>query len=170
MTSDPRLRVPLLVLTGLVVHLAVLGRVRVAGVMPDFMLLLAVAAGIVGGPSRGAVVGFASGFAVDLFLRTPLGLSALVFTMVGYGVGTAQSAILRTSWWIPMLTALVASACGEVLFALSGAVVGETGMVNGHLLVVAGVVAVMNALMAPLAVRAMGWALGRHPARGAYAL
>jgi rod shape-determining protein MreD len=158
------------VATGLVVHLAVLGRLRVAGVMPDFMILLAVGAGIVGGPSRGAVVGFASGFAADLFLRTPLGLSALVFTMVGYGVGTAQSAILRTSWWIPMLTALVASAAGEVLFALSGSVVGETGMVNSRLLLVAGVVGGINAVLAPIVVRAMGWAMGRHPARGAYVI
>jgi rod shape-determining protein MreD len=160
--------VPLVVLTALVLHLSVLTRLRVVGVMPDLMLLLAVAGGITGGPARGAVVGFVSGMVVDVFLLTPLGLSALVFSVVGYCVGTAQTGILRTSWWIPLLTALVASSAGEVLFALAGAVVGETQLVSRHLVVVALVVGGTNTLLAPLAVRTVGWSLGRHPSRGAY--
>jgi len=166
--SDPRLRTPLLVLTALIVTLSVLTRVRIAGVMPDLMLLLAVAAGITGGQSRGAIVGFGSGLAIDLFLQTPLGLSALVFSMVGYAVGTAQTGILRSIWWIPVLTAFVASAAGEVLFALAGAMVGETQLVSGRLWVVALVVGATNALLAPLTVRSMAWALGNRP-KGAYA-
>jgi rod shape-determining protein MreD len=160
--------VPLVVLTALVVHLSVLTRLRVVGVMPDLMLLLAVAGGITGGPARGAVVGFVSGMAVDVFLLTPLGLSALVFSVIGYCVGTAQTGILRTSWWIPLLTAFVASSAGEVLFALAGAVVGETQLVSAHLLVVALVVGGTNALLAPLAVRMVGWSLGRHPSPGPF--
>jgi len=156
------------VLTGLVLHLSVLSRIRVLGVMPDLMLLLAVAAGITGGQSRGAVVGFGSGMALDLFLRTPLGLSALVFCLVGYGVGTAQTGILRSSWWIPVLTALVASALGELTFALAGAMVGETQLVNAHLLLVMAVVGATNAALAPLTVRIMGWALANDRSRGMY--
>lgn len=168
MTSDPRLRVPLVVLTALVFQLSVLTRVHVAGVMPDLMLMLAVAAGLTGGQARGAVVGFGSGMAVDLFLQTPLGLSALVFSVVGYAVGTAQTAILRSSWWIPVLTAFVASAAGELLFALAGAMVGETQLVTGRLGLVLVVVGATNALVAPLTVRTMGWALCSRPRRGAY--
>ncbi len=168
MTSDPRLRVPLLVLTALIVDLSVLSRVRVAGVMPDFMLLLAVAAGITGGPVRGAVVGFGSGMAIDLFLQTPLGLSALVFSIVGYAVGTAQTGILRSAWWIPILTAFVACAAGEFAFALTASVVGETSLVTARLGLVVVIVGLMNALLAPLAVRVMGWALDCTPARGGY--
>jgi rod shape-determining protein MreD len=167
-TADPRLRVPLVVITALVLQLSVLTRLRVAGVMPDIMLLLAVAAGLTGGQARGAIVGFASGMAVDLFLRTPLGLSALVFCMVGYAVGTAQTGILRSSWWIPVVTALLASAAGELLFALAGAMVGETQLVRAHLLLVIAVVGATNALLAPLTVRTMGWALASQPRRGAY--
>ena len=168
MTADPRLRVPLVIITALVLQLSVLTRLRVAGVMPDLMLLLAVAAGLTGGPARGAVVGFASGMAVDLFLRTPLGLSALVFCMVGYAVGIAQTGILRSAWWIPVVTALLASATGELLFALAGAMLGETQLVRAHLLLVIAVVAATNAVLAPLTVPTMGWALGSRPRRGAY--
>jgi rod shape-determining protein MreD len=161
--------VPLVVLTALVVHLSVLSRLRVLGVMPDGMLLVAVAAGIAGGPGRGAVVGFFAGMAVDVFLTTPLGLSALVFSLVGYGVGTVQTGILRSAWWIPVTTAFVGSAAGEVLFAVAGAVVGEPHLVNVHLLLVAVVVGGENAALAPLAVRIVGWAVARS-SRGAYAV
>lgn len=168
MTSDPRLRVPLVVVTALVIHLSVLTRLQVAGVMPDLMLLLAVAGGITGGPVAGAALGFASGMVVDVFLETPLGLSSLVFSVVGYAVGVAQAGILRSSWWIPMLTAFIASAAGELLFAMAGAVVGTTPIDARHLGFVVAVVGVTNALLAPLAVRVVGWSLGPDSRTGAY--
>ncbi len=168
LTADPRFRAPLVVVTALVLHLAVLSRLRVFGVMPDLMLLLAIAAGLTGGPSGGSAMGFVSGMVVDLFLDTPLGLSALVFTLVGFAVGTVGTGILRASWWIPVVTAFVASAAGEVLFALAGAMVGESQMVTGRLVVIAPVVGVLNAALAPIAVRPVRWALARSAATGAY--
>ncbi|HWC11447.1 MAG TPA: rod shape-determining protein MreD [Acidimicrobiales bacterium] len=168
MTSDPRLRVPLVIVTALVIHLSVLSRLRVAGVMPDLMLLLAVAGGITGGSVQGAVIGFVSGMTVDFFLETPLGLSGLVFSVTGYCVGVAQTGILRSAWWIPMLTAFVASAAGQLLFAVAGAVVGATPIDTGHLLVVLLVVGVTNALLAPLALRLVGWSLARQARPGVY--
>ncbi len=168
LTADPRLRVPLVVVTALVLHVAVLSRDRVFGVMPDAMLLLAVAAGLTSGPSGGSAVGFLSGMAVDLFLDTPFGLSALVFTLVGFAMGALGTAILRATWWIPVVAALVGSAAGEVLFALAGAMVGEAGMVTARLALIAPVVGALNAVLAPVAVRTTGWALSRTVARGAY--
>jgi len=167
-TADSRFRVPLVILTALIIDLTVLSRVRVAGTMADLMLLLAIAAGVTGGPVRGAVVGFVSGMTVDLFLQTPLGLSALVFSIVGYAVGTAEAGILRSSWWIPVLTAFVASVAGELAFAVMGSVVGDTRLAAGHLLVILLVVGAMNGLLAPLTIRTMAWAFGRAPSRQRY--
>jgi rod shape-determining protein MreD len=161
---DPRLKAPLTVLLALLLHTLVLSRLRVAGVTPDLMLLLAVAGGITGGPERGAVLGFVSGLVIDLFLQTPLGLSALVFSVVGYAVGTVHTGVLRSAWWIPVLTALVASAAGEALYALSGTVVGQPRLVTVRLLVIVGVVGLLNAVLAPLAVRVVGWSLASRPA------
>ncbi len=168
MTADTRFRAPLVILTALIINLSVLSRIRVAGTMADLMLLLAIAAGITGGPVRGAVVGFISGMSVDLFLQTPLGLSALVFCIVGYAVGTAESGILRSSWWIPVLTAFVASVAGELVFAVMGSVVGDTHLDMSRLLLVIVIVGAMNALLAPLTIRTMAWAFGRAPTRARY--
>ena len=110
--NQARAKVPLVLLLFLVLELTVLDRLRVFGAGPDIMLLLAVVAGIVGGPRVGALFGFAAGIILDLFLQTPMGLSALVFCLVGYGVGNIQGGVLRAAWWIPIVTTLVASVGG----------------------------------------------------------
>jgi rod shape-determining protein MreD len=159
MTADPRFRVPLLLISALAVHLALLPVLRVAGAAPDVMLLLAVAGGLVGGPIRGAMLGFAAGIAVDVFLRTPMGLSALVFTLVGYGVGVVSTGVLTPSWHLPVVTASIASAAGVLLYAFIGAMLGEP-MVSRRLFTIVAVVAVGNAVLAIPVIRAVRWALG----------
>jgi rod shape-determining protein MreD len=143
----------------LILQTTLLARVRVFGVMPDVMLLLAVAGGITAGPTRGATLGFASGMLIDLFLPTPLGLSALVFTLVGYGVGVANTGVLRSAWYIPVLTAGGASVAGVTLYALIGSVLGER-MIDGHLVTIAVVVGLSNAVLAPVGVKFVDWSLG----------
>lgn len=159
MTDDPRLRMPIMLLAALLLQTTVLVRMRLFGVMPDFMLLVSVAGGITAGPVRGATLGFVSGMLIDLFLPTPLGLSALVFTLVGYGVGVANTGVLRSAWYIPVLTAGAAGMAGEVLYAVVGSVLGEQ-MLNGHLATIALVVGVTNAVLAPVAVKLVDWSLG----------
>ena len=159
MTSDPRLRLPILMIAALLLQTTVLARMRLFGVMPDLMLLVAVAGGITAGSSRGAALGFASGMLIDLFLPTPLGLSALVFTLVGYGVGVANTGVLRSAWYIPVLTAGAASVTGVVLYALVGSMLGER-MINGHLVTIAVVVGLSNAVLAPVAVKFVDWSWG----------
>jgi rod shape-determining protein MreD len=148
-----------MLICALLVQTTVLVRMRLFGIMPDFMLLVAVAGGITAGPTRGATLGFASGMLIDLFLPTPLGLSALVFTFVGYGVGVANTGVLRSAWYIPVLTAGTASMVGEALYAVVGSVLGEQ-MLTSHLVTIALVVGVTNAVLAPVAVKLVGWSFG----------
>ena len=159
MREDPRFRLPILFVGALLLQTTLLARLRIFGVMPDVMLLLAVAGGITAGATRGATLGFASGMLIDLFLPTPLGLSALVFTLVGYGVGVANTGVLRSAWYIPVLTAGAASVAGVALYAVIGSVLGER-MVDGHLVTIAAVVGLSNAVLAPVAVRFVNWSLG----------
>jgi rod shape-determining protein MreD len=167
--ADLRFRLPLVLLVALVVHTTLLPSVRIAGVMPDLMLLVAIAAGLEAGPSYGAAVGFTSGMLADLVLPTPLGLSALVFTLTGYAVGVTKGGLLRSTWWFPAAVVLAASSAGEGVFALAGSMIGEPGLVNGHLTTIMLVVGIMNAILAQPVVRVVRWALaGRAPIR-AYA-
>jgi rod shape-determining protein MreD len=154
-----RARVLVLVLTAIVVQTAALSRLRPAGVVPDLPVLLAIGVGLVGGPDRGAATGFSIGLLFDLFLETPLGLSALVFSIVGFAAGIIGQNIVRASRWIPVVAAAAGSAVAEVLFALTGSVVGEEGLVAPRLALVAVVVALANLVLAPLVLRSTTWAL-----------
>ena len=152
-------RLPPTLLLAVVLHTAVLPQLRLFGVAADVLLLLAIAAGVTGGPERGAAVAFGCGLLADCFLQTPFGLSGLVFALVGYGVGTFQTGVLHAAWWIPPVTASVASAIGVVGYVGLGVVVGQDQLLSMRALEVAGVVAVLHALLAPVAVRAMRWAI-----------
>ena len=163
MTAVGRARLSLLLVVTLTLQLTLLGGIRIAGVHPDAMVLVAVAAGLVGGTDRGATMGFATGLVTDLFLQTPFGLSDLTFCIVGYLVGMFQGGLIRSAWWIPVLTAVVASAGGETLYAMIGGIVGQGHMINVRLGLVAGVVGAVNGLLALVVVPAMRWAMEAGP-------
>lgn len=152
-------RASLVVLVALVLHTAVLPNIRLADVRPDLMLLLAVLGGLVAGPHTGAVFGFACGLAVDLVLQTPLGLSALTFSLVGFGVGTFQGVLIRSAFWLTPGVAAIASATGVLTFALLGAVLGQAQMVRMSTLGVMAVVGLLNGIIALPAAPAVSWAL-----------
>ncbi len=151
-------RVAVLVVGALVLQVCLFARFSYEGARPDVVILLAIAAGFVAGPERGAIVGFAAGVSFDILLSTPLGLSALVYTLVGYIVGTVSGGVLRTSWWIGPAVAAVASAGGMLLYALVGTVVGQASFEGPPLSAILVVVAALNTVLAPLAIRGIRWA------------
>lgn len=158
-------RLAFVIFVGLTLHLSLFARTRIGEVRPDILLLIAVAGGIVGGPERGAIVGFLAGLVADLFLHTPLGLSALAFSLLGFAVGTVQSSVIRATWWIAPATALVASAAGVLLYALLGALIGRPEFLRPRVLVVAAGVATANAILTLPLVRVMAWALPQDAER-----
>ncbi len=159
-------RLPPLLLGAVVLHTAVFPQLRLFGVAADVLLLLAVAAGLTGGPDRGAAVGFGTGLLADCFLQTPFGLSALAYSLVAYSVGAFAATILHAGRWIPVLTTLVASAGGVLTFAVLGLVLGQEQLVSLHLATVAAMVGILNAALSPLALRAMRWAVDSRPVPG----
>jgi rod shape-determining protein MreD len=155
----PTVRIPPVLLLAIVLHTAVLPHFRIFGVASDILLLLAIAAGLTGGPDRGAVAGFTTGLFADLFLHTPFGLSALAYCLAGWGVGRFQSRILHATWWIPALTSAVGAAGGTLLYVVLGAVVGQEQLLSWHLPTIVAVVAGTSALLSPFTVRLARWAM-----------
>lgn len=150
----------------LVVQQTVLLTIHVNGIHPDIMVLLPIAAGIAGGPSRGAIMGFGAGLVADLFLPTPFGLSALIGCLIGFGVGLATTALDRSAWWLPPLVALGASAVYEVAYAAIGSILGQPQMLHVNLSMIVVMVSVANAIVAVPAVRLVAWALPRASTEG----
>lgn len=143
----------------LLVQMTVLLDIRIGGASPEVMFLLPIAAGLVGGPIEGAAVGFVAGIAADLLVPTPFGLSALVGTLVGFGVGATSGGVMRDVRGFASLVALAGSAIAVMLYAVLGAVLGESQFLHVDLAVVAAVVALTNAVLAAPAVKILRWAI-----------
>ena len=159
MTTGDITRVALVVIGFVVVQQILLVDARIGTVHPDIMILLPIVAGIVGGPARGASMGFGSGLVADLFLPTPFGLSALVATVIGFAVGVVTLALDRSALWLPPLAALAGSALYEITYAVLGSVLGQPQMLHVDLLRVLVMVSVVNAVLAIPALRLVTWAL-----------
>ena len=149
-------RLGLVLLPVLTVQTTWMAELRPFGAPGDLLLLLAIAGGLAAGPVRGAVVGFVAGLAMDLFLLTPFGLSALTYLAVGYAVGTVHAGVLRSAPWIPVAAGFVASAAGIVFFVILGQLVGQHFRLPELPRVVA-VTAVINAVLVLPAMFVLRW-------------
>ncbi|MHB8319343.1 MAG: rod shape-determining protein MreD [Acidimicrobiales bacterium] len=129
------------------------------GAHPELIWLLPVASGLVAGPARGAFIGFGAGLAADLLLPTPFGLSALIGSILGFSTGFIMARTEGSPWWVSMPIAAAGSAGAVMAYAVIGAVLGQEQFIDVSLVPIVVVVAVVNALFAPVAVRLMTWAL-----------
>ena len=154
----PTIRLPLVMLFVLLLQSSLLAAMRIGEVRPDAMVLLPIAAAMIGGAERGAFVGFLAGMLTDLFLQTPMGLSALTYSVIGFAVGSMHTGVLRAAWWIGPLTALVASGISVVLFVLIGAVIGVAHLVRPDLAIIILGTAIINAPLSLAVTKLMAWA------------
>jgi rod shape-determining protein MreD len=163
-----RLRLALLIVAAVVLQTTVFSTgLRVFGVMPDIGLVLTVAIAYQQGPERGAAFGFAAGLAIDLFLDTPVGLSALSFALVGYGVGIVQSGmVVRPSRWIVPVMGLLGGIAGGALFVCVGALAGQDQLLALRSVKVVLIAGVYDALLAFVAFPIARWATREPIAAG----
>jgi rod shape-determining protein MreD len=127
-----RLRIGLLLVIATIVQTALASDLRVSGVAPDFMVLLAILAGLAGGAEAGAIVGFASGLLADMFLTsTPLGLSALTYCVIGAIVGAARASVMPERSLAVPVTAMFATAAAVLMFVAFGEILGQGQLLGG---------------------------------------
>lgn len=161
MTTQRRvpLRAAAVVVAVLLLQIALVSDLRIAGRMGDIVLVVVVAAGITGGADRGATYGFVAGGLFDLLVDTPFGLTALTYLAVGYAVGVAAVALQRTGGWWAVGMAVVAAAAQALLYTAVGNLLGVDyafGAVPAIALAMAAVAAV---LVVP-ATRVLWWVHG----------
>ena len=157
------LALAVVLVVAVLVQSTVLARLTLAGVRPDLLVLAVVSVAVATDPTTGAVFGFVAGLVADLLFDLPVGVSALVYTAVGFTVGTVRVYVTSHRPLVHLVLAGAASlasvwCCGLLLrvFDLSSwAAVLRAGPL----------VAVYNLLLTPF-VYPVVWALTeRAPAR-----
>lgn len=142
-------RVTALLVVTVVLQVAFFPHMRLAGRVPDLGLVLAVAVAFDHGPEAGAIVGFLAGLAYDLFLSTPLGLTALAYALTAYAVGVLQGGMLRAPRWFTPMIGFLAGLAGGLLFVGIGLLAGVDGVHGNRAFATVGIAAVYDGLLAP---------------------
>jgi len=155
------LRLCLIAAMIVIVQVAVFPHLRVANVAPDLGLVVALAVGYHEGPEAGAIVGFVTGFGFDLFLETPLGLSALSYALVGYGVGVIESGLMRSPRVLPIVLGAIGGLAGGLIFVGVGILVGVDGVKGTHGITTISLAALYDAVLAPFVFFLVALALRR---------
>jgi len=81
------LRLAALTLVAVIVQIAMVSEFTVFGVTADIAPLVIGTAGLLTGPVAGSLVGFSMGLLTDMLLVQTLGVSALIYTLIGFGAG-----------------------------------------------------------------------------------
>ena len=152
-------RLGIVFVVALVIQLTVFVDVRIFDVAPELLALVAGVAAFFVGPERGPVIAFVAGLLWDVYLPTPLGVSAVVFAVVAYVVATLNEGLFHDTRTQLVGVVAVGSAASVIGYALLGAIVGEGGLISADLIVIALVVGASNAVLAPIAAPIMAWAL-----------
>ena len=96
-----------------------LGRLAIYGTVPDLALGILIYSAYLNGTMTGQLAGFCSGILLDFLSASPLGLNALLRTMLGAAGGLLRWALFLDALFLPM--ALIAGATlgkALALFAL----------------------------------------------------
>ena len=144
-----------------IIQVTLMPHLRIANVAPDLGLVVAIAVAFNLGPEAGAITGFVVGLGFDLFLSTPLGLNALVYALVGYGVGILQGGLLRSPRILPSLLALIGGLLGGLVLIGIGVLVGVDAVKGTHGVVTISIAALYDALLAPIVFVLVALLIGR---------
>jgi len=150
----------LLVVTLVVLQTALFPSLRLWGAAPDLLLVATIAVAYERGPQTGAIFGFVAGLAIDCFLSSPLGVSALAFTLVGYGFGVFQGGLVRSSRWMAPLLGGLGGLVGGFLWVAVAAVAGQDGLFTGVAVRTVFVAALYDAVVALAVFPFVRWACG----------
>ena len=171
------------ILAAVVLQTALLDRLPFpGGSAPNLVLVLVVTLALASGPTEGMLIGFGAGLALDIAppASNLLGLSALVFCVIGYGCGRLRGPLERSAW-LPLAVVALGVAAGEALYALAGMTFGDPDITWQSVRLVLPVSVAYDILLCPFVLYAVvrfggygGWAMagrreleslaGREPA------
>jgi len=153
------LRVSAVCILALSLQLTVFIDVRIAGVAPELLAMVAILAGYFGGSRNGQAVAFGAGLLWDIYLPTHLGVSALIFAVAAHSVGSLEASLFNDSRVQRAAVVTLTTTAIVVAYALTNEILGERGLINLRLVKVAAVAGMFNGLLSLVAAPIMRWAV-----------
>jgi rod shape-determining protein MreD len=141
-------RVGVLLLLAVMLQLSGLSQLSILGGHMDLVVLVVAAVSYYAGSVAGCATGFAAGFLLDLASGATMGVSSLVLTAVGYGVGRFREVRDPSHGLLPVAVAAAATGGFVVAFAAVSFMLDVGASVSPLVIRDAIVTTLLNALLA----------------------
>lgn len=127
MSRKRKLTLCLAVILGFLVQISVAPHIKLFGVKPDILLVLAIVVAIQDGPTAGATVGFFGGLLQDMMSPRLFGISALTKTVSAYIAGLLKDMTITYTVLLPIIITFIMTFVEQIFLILSIAVFGQEG-------------------------------------------
>ncbi len=129
------LRIAALALVTVLVQIAALSQLSLFGATPDVVPLVVASAGLLAGPIPGALAGFGAGLLVDVALIQTLGVSSLVYVIVGHFAGRLRETVRDPqAFLLPLAAGALGTLAALVAFSVIQFLLGVEAPVSVELL------------------------------------
>jgi rod shape-determining protein MreD len=163
------LRLILLAFATVVIQEAAVSQISVFGTAADLTVLVVMSVGLLAGSISGAIMGFGVGLLVDLFLFQTLGVTSLLYIVIGYWSGRLRELRDPSHGLVPMAMGAAATAFAGLGMTVIQFLLGVDSPVSLLLLQQIFVTVLVNTLISlpvyAAVKRVMGPALPQDPRR-----
>ena len=129
------IRIALLALIVVLVQIAAIAQISVFGATPDIVPLVVASVGLLAGPVPGALAGFGAGLLVDVALIQTLGVSSLVYVIVGHFAGRLRETVRDPqAFLLPLAAGALGTLVALVVFSVIQFLLGVEAPVSLDLL------------------------------------
>jgi rod shape-determining protein MreD len=142
------LRLGALAFGTVVIQQAAVSQISIFGVTADLGPLVVMSVGLLAGSMPGAIMGFATGLLVDLVLFQTLGVTSLLYIVIGYWSGRVRELLDPAHGLVPMGMGAAATAVAGFGMALIQVLLGVDAPVSALLLQQIFVTILVNTLIA----------------------
>jgi rod shape-determining protein MreD len=129
-TAQLVLRLAALGLVAALLQIAAISQITIFGVNADLTPLVVGAAALMTGSIAGAVLGFCIGLFLDLALVQTLGVSALIYTLVGYWAGRLRELRAPQATFTPLAVGAAVTAAATIGFSILEFLLGVVAPVS----------------------------------------
>ena len=136
MTESLRLplRLALLAVATVLIQAAAVSQITIFGISADITVLVVMSVGLLAGSISGAIMGFATGLLVDMVLVQTLGVTSLLYIVIGFWAGRLRELRDPSHGLVPMAGGAAATAFAGIGMAVIQFLLGVDSPVSWLLL------------------------------------
>ena len=142
------IRLALLALVTVVIQEAAVSQITIFGVSADLTVLVVMSVGLLAGSISGAIMGFGTGLLVDMVLVQTLGVTSLLYIVIGFWCGRLRELRDPSHGLVPMAMGAAATAFAGLGMAIIQFLLGVEAPVSWLLLQQIFITVLVNALIA----------------------